>query len=576
MATPNPLSYVNYDFDDLVTDLENRLKATDAWKDTYKSATGQMLIELNAYVANLVLFYVERRAEESYIDTAQNFSSVINLVKLINYLPKRKTSAVGSVTFTLSEALTKIVYIPKYIECQTANGTKFLTNEAVAILVGGTTISPSVIQGELVELEYISDGAVDQKYTIDDTNVENSADASNPSLRVTVDGVAWTSVTSFIGSINSSTHYRIISELDNNISIIFGNNIKGAAPVVGDVITFKYVKSDGIDGNVYSTDKVTTINDIIYDEDDVAVTTLLVSNASLILGGDDAEDIEEVKYEAPRVFATGERAVSKADFISILENYAGVANVNVWGENEVAAAAGTSVDYESLNKVFISIILQEWQIPDDAFKDTLSTYLYNLSMLTVKYEYDDPDIILVYPLLDVIVTAGYSLSETQTVIENELAAQFLLGSTTKLGQKMKFSNIISALDALVSVVYLTMVLEVYQVLNIDVDSSGDYGGTLLALDIIPESVKIYIGDTQVGVDSDNDNGTGVITDLDSTYAVSGSVNYTTGVIVVDLDPIPSEVVSVRYQQDEEGSIVSGFNEIAKLYNTNFNTIAAEN
>lgn len=567
----NELSYVNFDFNDLVTDLENRLKATDAWRDTYNSSTGQMLIQLLAYVGNLVLFYVERRAEESYIDTAQNFSSVINLVKLINYLPKRKTSATGALTLTLDAVLAKIVYIPKYTECQTAGGTKYLTNEDTAILKGATSVSPEIIQGELVELEYVSDGDVDQKYNVNDIGVEDSASLSNPSLRVYIDGVEWTRVTSFIGSVNTSLHYRVISELDGTISIVLGNNIKGAAPPAGDVIAIKYVKSDGIDGNVYSINVVTTLNNTIYDEDSAVVTTISVTNSALILGGDDAEDIDEVKYEAPRVFSTGERAVTREDFIAILENFAGVANVNVWGENEVAEAAGTSVDYESLNKVYISIILQEWQIPDDDFKDTLSAVVYDQSMLTVKYEFDDPDIILVFPLLDVVVTAGYSLSATQTAIETELAAQFLLGSTTKLGMMMKYSNIIGALDELVSVAYLNMILEIYQVLLTDEDSSGDYAGTLLALPIVTESIKVYVGSTQVGVD----DGAGIFTDLSSEYDVVGTINYTTGVIAVDISPLPTETVSVRYRQDEDGNIVVDFNEIAKLHDVNFNTIVAD-
>ncbi len=82
---PNVLNYAgDYSFDAMVTALENRLKATDAWRDTYESATGQMLIEFHAYVANMVLFYLERRAEESYWATAQNKSSLINLARLIN------------------------------------------------------------------------------------------------------------------------------------------------------------------------------------------------------------------------------------------------------------------------------------------------------------------------------------------------------------------------------------------------------------------------------------------------------------------------------------------------------------
>jgi len=52
----NLLDYVSYDFDQLVLQLQDRLRQTDAWKDVYRSSTGQMLIELLAYVLNLALY----------------------------------------------------------------------------------------------------------------------------------------------------------------------------------------------------------------------------------------------------------------------------------------------------------------------------------------------------------------------------------------------------------------------------------------------------------------------------------------------------------------------------------------
>ena len=79
-----PLNYTDYDYTTLVAALVNQLQAKNSWKDLYASATGSMLIELFAAVGTEVLYYIERRAQESYIGTAQNLSSVINLVRLLN------------------------------------------------------------------------------------------------------------------------------------------------------------------------------------------------------------------------------------------------------------------------------------------------------------------------------------------------------------------------------------------------------------------------------------------------------------------------------------------------------------
>lgn len=573
---PN-LDYTNYDFDALVIQLQNLVKAKASWKDTYRSGTGQQLIEAFCYIENLVNYMINRRAEESTILTAKLKSSIVNLVKLINYLPKRQTSAIGYIRFTISAASSKIVYIPKYTECQTANGRKYTTNEESAINPGNTFVDVLSIQGELTEVNFVSDGTTDQEFNISDIDVENSADTNNPSLRILIDNEEWTPVTSFIESISSSKHYTVTQNTDDTITIRFGNGIKGAIPTSGETIIVKYIKTDGIDGNVYNTDNVTTLNNTIYNEDNEAVSNITVTNPGLFLGGDDAETAEEIAYEAPRVFATGDRAVTKDDFMAILDNYPGVADSNVWGELEEAEAAGEDADYESLNKVYISLVLQEWQLPDDNFEELVSIYIRNQSMLTVKYEFIAATILNIIPVIELIVTSGYSLAEGQSAVETELANQFLLGDTTKLGTMIKYSNVLQALDALASVSYLNMYFEIYKQLTSLYDSDTDFGATLEATNIVPGSVRIFVDDTQVSVDTDNGNGTGSFTTvLESDYTVTGTVNYTTGLIAIDIaEGVSDYIVSARYQQDEDRNIVTDFNEICKLYDTDFISVVRE-
>jgi hypothetical protein len=388
-----------------------------------------------------------------------------------------------------------------------------------------------------------------------------------------IDSEEWTKVDSFINSISTSKHYRVINEMDGTVTIKFGNNINGMAPTSGSTIDINYIKSDGLSGNVTYADKITTLNSTIYDEDSNAVT-VTVTNDGSFLGGDDEEDIEEIRYEAPRVFKTGQRAVSKTDFISIIENYAGVANANVWGENEEAEAAGVTVDYTMLNKVKICIILQEWELPDASFKSTLSDYIYDNSMLTVKYEFVNPTILLVIPTLSIIVSTGYSMSQVQADIETELANQFELGSTTKLGTLIKYSHVVNALDDIEGVSYVNMVLEIKKELDDDYDSAYDYGATLDATEVLPESVRLFVDGTYVATDVNNHNGTGSLSSAGG-YTISGTINYTTGVLVLDINPAPASSIHVRYQTNHERNIISTFKQICKLYDTDVINIEME-
>lgn len=578
----NELDYTQFDFDELVQQLQDRLRATDAWKDTVESATGQMLIELLAYVGNMVLFYVERRAEESYIDTAQNKSSVVNLVSLVNYVPKRVTSSTGILTFYLDAVHALNISLPRWTECQTAAGIKFVTLESVTIIAGNTEVESNAVQGEIASQSATSDGSASQEYLINDTTIEDSADEDNRTLIVTVGGITWTPVSSFINSTNTSTHYRILGNLDDTVTIQFGDDIKGKSPTTGSAIIIQYVKSDGISGNVYSNNSITTLNDTITDSEAAVVSDINVKNENTLfpndpnksrkfLGGDAAEDIEEIRFEAPRVFSTGDRAVTKNDFIAIIENIAGVASVNVWGENEEAEAAGEDADVTMLNLVRLSIILQEWTLPDDTFKDTLSEDIRAVSMIPVKYEYVDPDIINIITYLDVIAVKGASLTEVQDTIETTLENQLLLGTTTKIGTDIFYSNLVQSIDALNDVKHIDMTVKVRKDLS-ETYSSADFGALLNADPIQTETVEVYVGTEQIAID----DGVGGFTDLSSDFTVTGTVDYITGEVEIDIDESTgSEDVYVIYQQDENGNTITEFNEIVKLYSVIFNSLAIE-
>ena len=183
MAT-NLLNYVDYDYDALVTQLAQRLQQdpTGAWTDVEEDGTGEMLIELFSFVGNMVLYYIERRAEESYLPTAQLRSSVLNLVSLLGYIPRRAVSASGTLTFTLSAPLAVKVFIPQWTIVQTVGGIQFVVVADAVILAGQTSVLVNVKQGTKTEINTTADGNPSYSFNIKDVLVENT------SLRVFVGG----------------------------------------------------------------------------------------------------------------------------------------------------------------------------------------------------------------------------------------------------------------------------------------------------------------------------------------------------------------------------------------------------
>lgn len=293
-----------------------------------------------------------------------------------------------------------------------------------------------------------------------------------------------------------------------------------------------------------------------------------MTNSVAILGGDDEESIAEIKKEAPEVFATGDRAVTRADFNALLINYPGVATANAWGENEE-----DEPDYDMFNKVNICLLMQNWAHPSTTTKALISSYLYTYSMITVKYEYITAVILDVIIVIDITVVKGYSLSQTQVDVETALEADFVLGVTTDLGEDKQYSNLVRIADALSSVAWHHMTLEIRKELTSGYDSIHEFGATLGATPILPSSVRVFVGDDEVGID----DGAGGFTAIESYYVLDGAIDYDTGVCTINFDPdVPAgATVYVRYQQDSEGDIETSERQVCRLYDINVTSISLE-
>lgn len=567
MSDIDRLSYVNYDFQDLVRQLQDRLRSRDAWKDTYISATGQTLIELYAYVLNLMLYYVERRAEEGYLATARNKSSIINLVQLINYEPKRNRSATGSVVFGIQSVAEGTIFIPRHTVVRTAAGVDFVTIEEGTIEAGKTTSNPiQVVQGTVERITTTSVGALNHEILINSTTVESDRHEEFSTINVYVGTRKWSKVDSFLRSGAADRHFVIRPNLDDTLSVVFGDNVRGAAPEGGRTIIIEYISSMGNAGNVYEENRITRVASptVSYDyiEDNVPKTgtrTLSISSSTLMTGGADAETAEEIRQQAPDIFKTGDRLVVKEDFRAFLINTENIVEVNVWGENEEDPP-----NYDMFNRVKICLLLQEWHVPPQSTKDRLELMLYEKSLMTVKYEWVDAVILEIVPVLDVVVNRRFSLAVTQATIEAVLRDQFILGQTARFGESRRKSNLIERIDSLDSVSHLYLTLEIYQAL---IENDGIYSATLLSDSIKPGTVNLYIGNNLVAVDQDRET-TDEIGDfvvVDDDYSVVGTVDYATGDVEVEVHPLEEgDVVSVRYQQDNEGDVVVGNNGICKF------------
>ena len=153
------------------------------------------IVELWAYVADILTFYQERIANESYLGTAALRSSLLELVTLIDYKPKPGSSASGLAAFTAAPGTTLTVPAGFRLGSKPAPGQAplvFETSSAVRVLGDNSTIvlsplSPDVLfPPNTIVLGGVSSSLAEDDYVL---AVENQGTAGEETHLLQIDSV---------------------------------------------------------------------------------------------------------------------------------------------------------------------------------------------------------------------------------------------------------------------------------------------------------------------------------------------------------------------------------------------------
>ncbi len=347
MAEENYIPQVDYtsrDYAALREDLIDLIPFyAPQWTNRDPSDFGMAILELFAYVADGLQFYIDRTANESFIDTASQRESVLQIAKLLGYTPTKTTPSTVLLTFQNSTA--SIITVPaktKVAANVTNNGVVtqviFETDSAVTVpaKAGGNNGSATVIatQGETVYDEVIgtSDGTANQEFELSETPVING------SININVNGVIYTEVPYLVDYSGYDPVFSTYTNSEKTTFIKFGDSISGRIPLNGVQMTATYRVGGGLLGNIPANTikfiKTNAVAGLTVNNQDVG----LVSGAAA--GGADEEATDSIRVNAPKSIRALNRAVSLSDYASLVIQVAGVAkaisvadvysNVNVY------------------------------------------------------------------------------------------------------------------------------------------------------------------------------------------------------------------------------------------------------
>lgn len=515
------LDYSGYDFDTALSQLETKLEAQDGWKDRVKSATGQIFIRLLSYVIDMDGFKIDRRAEEGYRDFARLRTSVVAIASNLGYSPRRKVSSVCTLRFTTTSAP---VVIPIGTVCESAGGVKFVTTEGGTIT--GSYIDLEAKQGDPKIITQVSDGSVNQQYTLPSTGEDVEA-VENASVVVTVDGTVWDLVSSTVNQLSNAQIYTIVRK-KTNLLVQFGDDVNGKIPPNGVDVDIEWFETLGSAGDVPTVGAIDTIVPAIADT--------IVENLDAAQGGEEEEGIEEIRDNMSQIFATGDRAVTAPDYRAILLAYPGVAKANAYGEQEVLTGV-SNPDYAW--RVELVVVPTGGGFLTRTQENQILEFLTTKKVLTTWITFKDPT----YVPVDFVVHAVHTEdSKTVDVIAGvEAALDAVIDFTDiDLGEALRYNDVVEAVENVEGVRYSTVEVLAVQDHGLGDGTTGPFSGTIPLVPIDRGNVFVYLEDVATGTQRrvGYDNGSGVfISDaLVASPKVSGtSIDYSTGAYVLNFD-----------------------------------------
>jgi len=314
----NRARYSSKDFFTVVDDLVARIQVlfVTEFNDFVTSGTGQMLIDIVAWAAETLSFYIDRQATESYIVTARTRKGVVRLARQLGYKVSGAVAASVDLDVNLGAIQALDTTVPVGFQWKGPNDLVFETIEEVIFPATEGPISPprkvGVRQGTTRIETFTSTGARSQVFRLSPGR-SNTIAAGSVSCRV--NGADWSE--SEIITFDATDQYET-GIGDDPPTIRFGNGVAGNVPPVGAEIRVEYFATAGSAGLVMAGTISEPTSPLVIG---ATVVPLLATNQDPSSGGADQESLDQIKANAPRLFRAHTVAITRDDYESLAGAY---------------------------------------------------------------------------------------------------------------------------------------------------------------------------------------------------------------------------------------------------------------
>lgn len=326
-AIPPQIDYTKRQHADVVDELIAFVQATrpDDATDFTTSNLGVMLIELAAYVADLVSFGQDVTAQEVFLATARRYDSVLRFARSVGYVPRsaRAATCVLKSATLPSSVVTNggVIAAASYIEG--LNGLRYEVVEETSIPPGSSIATVPVREGQSFAETFTPTKASGQTFSTARGVVEEASwsvyvgDPEEPTN-------LWTQVDNVLFESSPTNTYEVFFSGDGKMSIRFGNGNSGAIP--NQTVTLKYRTTNGLLGNTaVNTIKGTMRVDVLLGS--IVESLALTNPDTAATGGQDRESVAELRVSIPNSIRTLDKVISIRDYNEAVAGLSGVALV---------------------------------------------------------------------------------------------------------------------------------------------------------------------------------------------------------------------------------------------------------
>jgi len=449
MPSSDKLQITDLEFDGIKSNLVTFLKGQTKFQDYDFEGSGMaVLVDLLAYNTHYMGYYANMLGNEMFLDSSSLRESVVSHAKHLNVHPtSRKASrAKLNITFTPTGSPVSLTIAKNTKFTSSIDGVAYTyaTNKTTTIPRSSTgTYSVTgleIIEGRILNKAYSVVGADDtQRFVLPNPSIDISTITVNVQKSSTdsevftfADGNAID-----VTTIKGTDRVYFLQEVEGGkYEITFGDGAVGRQLSDGNVVFIEYIVTNGTGGNFAST--FTAVGSVAQ----LSSSQYTLTTNESATGGADAQGIESLKFQAPKLYQTQNRATTKYDYKAILlQERPDIESVTVYG--------GEDADPVQYGRVFIAVKLTGNNVLSETTKSSIkNSILKRVNVVTVEPIIVNP--VFIYLIIDSTVNydpiTNLTDEDTLKININSSIENYLQTNLEKFDQKFRHSQLVQDID----------------------------------------------------------------------------------------------------------------------------------